>query len=415
MERVIFHIDVNSAFLSWEATKRVNEGKEDIRLIPSCIAGNPEKRTSIVLAKSIPAKKYNINTGEPISMALRKCPNIVIAPPDFNLYDKCSKAFISICKEYTPVVEQFSIDECFLDMSGMDRIYPDIIKTAYEIKDRIKKELGFTVNVGIGENKLCAKMASDFEKPDKVHTLFRTEIESKMYPLPVRELLTVGKTTAEKLNKAYIKTIGELSQVPIDTLKRIVGNKLGEQLYNFSKGIDESPVLEKPQEAKGYSVETSFEDNITTSEDAYSVLLAEADSVSFRMRLDKKKAYCISVNIRSYDFKNKSHQRKLLNPTDITTEIYEVARELFDEMWDKKKQIRLIGVSLTELTTEDAVQISLFDIPAESKEKDRNIDKAVDSIRTRFGTSIISRGRNTEYTKRIDRKNKAKFENNRGK
>lgn len=411
MKRIIFHIDVNSAFLSWEASKRVKEGKEDIRLIPSCIGGDPERRTSIVLAKSIPAKKYNINTGEPISMAIRKCPSIVIAPPNFSLYDKCSKAFINICKEYTPVVEQFSIDECFLDMSGMERIYPNIIKTAYEIKDRIKNELGFTVNVGIGENKLCAKMASDFQKPDKVHTLFSHEIPEKMWSLPVNDLITVGKTTAEKLNKSYIKTIGDLSNIPLNTLQKIVGNKLGEQLYNYSKGIDDTTVLENQPKAKGYSVETSFEDNIKTNEQAHNVLLAQVDSVAFRMRADKKKAFCICVNIRTYDFKNKSHQKKLLNPTDITTEIYKVAKQLFDEMWDNKKHIRLIGVSLTDLTDQDTIQLSLFNANVINNEKERKIDATVDTLKNRFGTSVITRGKTNEFTKRVDRKNKAIFKN----
>lgn len=144
MKRLIFHIDVNSAFLSWEAVRRVNEGGEDLRLIPSCVGGNPENRTSIVLAKSIPAKKYGVTTGEPISMALRKCPELVIVGSDFGLYDRNSRAFMDICREYAPELEKFSIDECFLDMTGTELIYPDPVATAYEIKDRIRDTLGFT-------------------------------------------------------------------------------------------------------------------------------------------------------------------------------------------------------------------------------------------------------------------------------
>ena len=195
MERIIFHIDVNSAFLSWEAARRVSQGMEDIRLIPSAIGGDRDKRTGVILAKSIPAKKYGVKTGEPVSAALRKCPNLYIAKPDFSLYESNSKAFISICREYTPVVEKFSIDECFLDMTGMNNVFPDLMQTAYEIKSRIKNELGFTVNIGIGNNKLLAKMASDFEKPDKVHTLFSTEIEEKMWPLAVDDLYMCGKSS----------------------------------------------------------------------------------------------------------------------------------------------------------------------------------------------------------------------------
>ena len=189
MKRLIFHVDVNSAFLSWEAVRRIKEGLPDLREIPSCIGGDPQKRTGIVVAKSIPAKKYGIQTGEPMAMALRKCPGLVTVPSDFELYDKYSRAFKAICASYAPVMESFSIDEVFLDMTGTSFIYPDPVATACEIKDNIHNKLGFTVNVGISTNKLLAKMASDFEKPDKVHTLFPDEIPVKMWPLPVRNLL----------------------------------------------------------------------------------------------------------------------------------------------------------------------------------------------------------------------------------
>ena len=203
MERLIFHIDVNSAFLSWESARRVKQGLQDLRDIPACIGGDPKKRTGIVVAKSIPARKYGIQTGEPMAMAIRKCPELVIVKSDFELYIKCSRAFKEICASYAPVMESFSIDEVFLDMTGTSLIYPDPIQTAHEIKDKIKNELGFTVNVGISTNKLLAKMASDFEKPDKVHTLFPNEIPVKMWPLPVRDLLFLGKASEKKLTESW--------------------------------------------------------------------------------------------------------------------------------------------------------------------------------------------------------------------
>ena len=211
MKRLIFHIDVNSAFLSWEAARRVSQGEDDIRKIPSAIGGDREKRTGVILAKSIPVKKYGIKTGEPVAMALRKCPDLFLTRPDFRLYEQSSKAFMDIVRSYAPVVEKYSIDECFADFSGAQNIYPDPIGLAHTIKDRIRDELGFTVNVGIGDCKLLAKMASDFEKPDKVHTLLRSEIQVKMWSLPVRELFTVGASTAEKREKAKIRTIGDLA------------------------------------------------------------------------------------------------------------------------------------------------------------------------------------------------------------
>ena len=227
MAKLIFHVDVNSAFLSWEAARRVANGEPDIRLIPSVIGGDREKRTGVVLAKSIPAKKFGIKTGEPIGMALRKCPDLFMAKPDFRLYEENSKKFMDVCREYAPVVEKASIDECYLDMSGTHRIYPDPVALAHTIKDRIRNEFGFTVNVGIGENKLLAKMASDFEKPDKVHSLFLSEIPQKMWPLPVGELFTVGGATADKLRQAKILTIGDLAHTDLARVQKIVGMKLG--------------------------------------------------------------------------------------------------------------------------------------------------------------------------------------------
>lgn len=245
MERLIFHIDVNSAFLSWEAARRVQEGLPDLREIPSCIGGDPKSRRGIVVAKSIPAKKYGVTTGEPMAMALRKCPDLVCVPSDFSLYEKCSRAFKEICASYAPVMESFSIDEVFLDMSGTQLIYPDPVAVAYEIKDKIRDELGFTVNVGISVNKLLAKMASDFEKPDRVHTLFPSEIPEKMWPLPVRDLLFLGKASEKKLVQAGIKTIGEMARCSEAEIQRLLGEKAGRQLYSYAHGIDDSPVRER--------------------------------------------------------------------------------------------------------------------------------------------------------------------------
>ncbi|MDY3795924.1 MAG: DNA polymerase IV, partial [Agathobacter sp.] len=310
-DRLIFHVDVNSAFLSWEAARRVANGQPDLRLIPSCIGGDPKKRTGIVVAKSIPAKKYGVTTGEPMAMALRKCPELVCVQSDFKLYDKCSKAFKAICQEYTPTMESYSIDEVFLDMSGMSKIYPDPIATAHEIKNRIRDELGFTVNVGIGPNKVCAKMASDFEKPDKVHTLFADEIPSKMWILPVGELFSCGKASTAKLIKANINTIGDLARADINRLKILLGEKTAIQLHSYANGIDDSPVRQEREDAKGYSAETTLEENLEDLESINKMLLAQADVVTARMRAEDAKCQCVGVVYRTIDFKNKSHQKKL--------------------------------------------------------------------------------------------------------
>lgn len=289
MSRLIFHIDVNSAFLSWESARRVKEGLPDLRDIPACIGGDPKKRTGIVVAKSIPAKKYGIQTGEPMAMALRKCPELVIVQSDFELYVKCSRAFKEICASYTPIMESFSIDEVFLDMTGMSLLYPDPIAAAHEIKDRIHRELGFTVNVGISTNKLLAKMASDFEKPDRVHTLFPEEIESRMWPLPVRNLLFLGKASEKKLNEVGIRTIGDLAHAREADIQALLGNKNGHQLYQYALGIDDSPVKEQADEAKGFSAETTFNEDIISLEQVFPILLEQCDIVTTRMRRQQKK------------------------------------------------------------------------------------------------------------------------------
>jgi DNA polymerase-4 len=402
--RTIFHIDVNSAYLSWEATRRKRDAdrlsgsqnapggqvEPDLRDIPSIIGGDPTRRTSIVLAKSVPAKKYGIVTGEPVSAALRKCPGLVIAPADFSLYSEMSHAFKAILREYTPVMEEFSIDECFLDMTGMELVYPDPVATAHEIKDRIRRELGFTVNVGISSNKLLAKMASDFEKPDKVHTLFPEEIERKMWPLPVGELFLCGKSSADKLSRLHIDTIGALAKSEQTSIKAILGNKAGTQLWNFANGIDDSPVTAEPDAPKGYSNEITFDDNIISWEQGNRVLLHLADNVAARVRRDGVKASCISVTIRGNDMKKHSHQRMLDTPTDGTSRTYEIARELFRQLWDGYTNLRLIELAMTQIDREGQQQLSFFDEITD--EREQNVDKTVDVLRQKFGNDIIKRG-----------------------
>ena len=386
----------------------MKEGLPDLREIPSCIGGDPKSRRGIVVAKSIPAKKYGVTTGEPVSMALRKCPELVCVPGDFALFETCSRAFKKICASYAPVMESFSIDEVFLDMSGTEKIYPDPVKLACEIKDRIREELGFTVNIGIGTNKLLAKMASDFEKPDKVHTLFPAEIPTKMWPLPVRDLLFLGKASEQKLIKAGIKTIGEMARYPETEIQRLLGEKTGHQLYEYANGRDDSPVRGEREEAKGYSAETTTEEDIVTYEQAFSLLLAQCDVVAARMRKDGKKCSCVSVTYRMLDFRTRSHQKKLENPTDVTEEIFAQIKNLLRECW-QCQPLRLIGVALTDLTSDDFRQMSLFE-NTENHEKQKKVDGVVDDIRKRFGNGMIVRGSTMKTADKVARKAKAQME-----
>lgn len=389
MNRVIFHIDVNSAFLSWEAVYRRYHlgGKLDLREIPSAVGGDVTKRHGIILAKSTPAKKYNIKTGESVPEALRKCPDLVLVPPNYNLYQKSSKAFIDILKEYSPNVEQYSIDEAYMDMTGTQSLFGEPEKIANEIRERIHNELGFTVNVGVSSNKVLAKMASDFKKPNLVHTLWLSEIKEKMWPLPVSELFFVGRATTRKLYGIGIKTIGELAQTDLSIIKSHFG-KHGDVIWSFSNGIDFSAIEPVPPPNKGYGNSTTIAFDVTDANTAKLVLLSLAETVSARLRDDDVKIKVISVGIRDYNLGYYSHQKKLKTATNITREIFESACQVFDEMWDRIP-IRHLGIHTSQVVTEEARQLNLFDNV--DYEKLERMDRAVDNIRKRVGVDSIIR------------------------
>lgn len=386
---IIFHIDVNSAFLSWEAVYRMTvEGEsEDLRLIPSIVGGDREKRHGVVLAKSTPAKRFGIVTGEPIAHALQKCPDLVIVPSRHHIYEYYSAKFMAILAEYSPVVEQYSIDEAFMDMTGMEQLFGPPVECAHKLKERIKNELGFTVNVGIAENHLLAKMAGDLKKPDLVHTLFPEEIETKMWPLQVEDLFFVGKSTAAKLHNLGIHTIGELAKSDRSMLYSHL-KSTGDTIWKFANGIDEVVSGRKNQEAKGYSNETTLAHDVTEVQEAEEILLSLVEQVSVRLRADGKKAEVISVGIKDAWFVSSSHQCVLPNPTAGTRELYEHACRLLSEFWDGKP-IRLLNFYVSRITEEEARQLSFFDTT--DYEKQEKADAAMDAIRQKFGAGAIKR------------------------
>ena len=362
MRRTIFHIDVNSAFLSWTAVRRLQDGLPDIREVPSVVSGDPSDRRSIITAASIPAKRLGIKTAQPVSMALRICPDLVLVRGDWEWYRTCSEGFISICRTYSPVLQQFSIDECFLDMTF--RLQgKDPVETATALKDEIRSKLGFTVNVGIGSNKLLAKMASDFEKPDKVHTLWEEEVREKMWPLGVRDLLWVGKRTEERLLAYGIRTIGDLARTGTGALTRLVGRKAALQLHENANGIDFSPVETEFREAKSYSAERTFPKDISDPRQLDRALFNVTCIVAHRIRKDSFKASCISVFIKYRDFSVVQRQCRISQPTDITALLLHEARRLVSEIWDQATPLRQVGVGLSKLTHDDSDQLSLFEDP----------------------------------------------------
>jgi len=392
MPRRILHIDVNNAFLSWSAVYMLKHGsKVDIRTIPSIIGGDENKRSGIVLAKSPVAKKFGIVTGEPIYFAKKKCNNLQIFKGDFNIYREYSKAFYNILIQYSDKVERFSIDECFVDMTDVMKD-KDIVKIAYEIKDRIYKELGFTVNVGVASNKLLAKMASDFEKPNKVHTLFDSEIQSKMWPLNIADLYGIGKMTIPKLLKMNIKTIGDLAQSDKKYILRKFG-KYGNMIWDHANGIDNSPVEERNQPPKSVGNQETLPRDLYTKEEIEKVLSQIAEEVTYRLRKYNLLGTVISVNLRTNKFEDYSHQKKLLNPTSNTKEVIIAAKEVLKEM-ELKGPIRQVGLKLDKLTSSEEYQISLFDNDSNniSHNKLDKLDKTLDELKAKYGYTKITRG-----------------------
>lgn len=359
MDRIIFHIDVNSAFLSWTAVQWLSRGETlDIRTVPSVVSGDPNDRRSIVTAKSIPAKRYGINTAEPVSMAMRKCPNLIVVGGDWEWYKKCSEAFIAICRTFSPVLQQFSIDECFIDMTGRTDM-KHAVDAANRLREEIKTRLGFTVNVGIGSNKLLAKMASDFEKPDKVHTLWKSEIEQKMWPLPVGDLLWVGKKSAEKLTAYGIKTIGQLAQIPENVLLHLFGAKGAKATHDSANGIDDSPVSTEEEEAKSYSAERTFQEDISDPKLLDRQLFNVTCIVAHRIRRDHFAASNVSVFVKTKDFVSRSKQHTITYPTDVTAVILNEARRLIPEVWDGITPLRQVGLGVSKLTHD--MPLTLFE------------------------------------------------------
>ncbi|MBU3199182.1 DNA polymerase IV [Clostridium estertheticum] len=389
MSRLIFHIDANSAYLSWEAAYRLQRGGSlDLRLVPSVIGGDEESRHGIVLTKSIPAKKFDIHTGETLYSARAKCPSIIIVPPRYWLYMKCSAVMHQIFEQYTPKIQRFSIDESFLDFSNMEHLYPDYMKLAETIKERVSKELGFTVNIGISNNKLLAKVASDFKKPNRIHTLFPREIKSKMWPLPVEDLFMVGRATTPKLHGLNINTIGELANYDLKILKNKFKSH-GLVIWNYANGNEFSEVRRSNYiEMKGIGNSTTTPFDIYDKETAHIVLLSLCETVSMRLRDSKNCCTVVSISVRGSDMISYSRQKKLAVATDSTRKIHETVCCLFDNIW-RGDPIRHLGVHITDFCGNDFYQCSLLD--TFNYEKDSNLNKTIDEIRLKYGSKAISR------------------------
>ena len=387
-QKQILHIDVNNAFLSWTAMDRLAQGeKVDIREIEAVIGGDESKRSGIVLAKSMKAKKRGVYTGETLYQARLKCPNLQVFKGDYKSYKKHSNDLYNLLLQYTDKIERFSIDECFLDMTeylGNDTL----LNKAYEISKRVKNELGFTVNIGVAHNKLLAKMASDFTKPDRVHTLFEEEVPTKMWTLPVSELFMVGKKTLPVLYKMHIKTIGDLAKQDKQEMIKKFG-KHGLMMWEYSNGIDKSEVHYLEEKPKGIGNSVTLPMDLVEKEKIEKVLLTLTEQVTYRLRKYNMYANVVNVQLRTKDFKDFSHQKKLMNATSNTKDVYNVAKELLDEMYKKGTFIRLVGLRVDNLIDKDEVQLSLFNNDEEKKQE--KLDEVVDKLKEKYGYNSVTR------------------------
>lgn len=387
---LVFHVDANSAYLSWTAAALLERGyRRDIREIPSAIAGDPENRHGIILTKSIPAKSCGIKTGESLFEARQKCPELEVYPPDYDLYLLCSEAMYKVLSEHTPIIQRYSVDECFCDMTLSREARDNPVKVAAEIKERIKRELGFTVNIGIGGNKVCAKMAGELRKPDMVHTLWPEEIPGKLWPLPVRELFMVGRASEKKLHNIGIHTIGDLAKADRILLKSLLKSH-GLLIHDYANGIDDSEVIINDDIIqKGIGNGLTYAYDIETAEDICRELLALCERVAGRLRRLDRYAGRVSVYLRSSNLHGYSHQAKLYGKINTTSEIFKTAAGLVEEMW-RKEPIRAMSVSVSDLSGGDSLQLSMFD--GADREKAETLDRAIDEIRDRYGTGSIFRG-----------------------
>lgn len=383
------HIDVNNAFLSWTAIDLLNKGyKYDIRNFCAVIGGDEEKRKGIVLAKSMNAKKVGIITGESLFSARKKFPRLKVYSSNYEFYEEMSNKLFDLLSKYTPDIQKASIDECYLDYGKVKNLYGDQLEFAYKLKNEIKDTLGFTVNIGIANNKLCAKMASDFSKPDKVHTLYDNEIIDKMYPLPINDLFGVGKSTAEKLKSIGINTIGDLANYDKNTLKKYFKNQT-EYLINSAKGINNDEVDSSTFIPKGISNEITLLKDTNDYKELCSYLKKLSNQLARRVREQNKYANVIAVILKDNNFKRKTHQKKLKNAINTEEEIYNVSIKILKEMLNDEK-IRLIGIRLDDLIFKTSYQRSLF----EEENTDENLEKlekTIDKLKEKYGENIIKK------------------------
>lgn len=392
-DRIILHCDGNSFFASVESVLR-----PELKQVPMAVTGNPENRHGIVLAKNELAKKYGIRTAETIWSAKRKCPDLVCVPPHHEVYHQYYEKLNRIYLDYTDLVEPFSIDESFLDVTGSIHLFQMTPKElADDIRRRVREELGLTISVGVSFCKVFAKLGSDYKKPDATTVIFQEDVPALVYPLPVSDLLFVGKKSAEILDRYSIHTCEDVSRFDREFLVHILG-KQGDQLYTYIHGLDQDPVHDfyEKREVKSVGNSITFKHDLVGEAEIRAGINELSDSVASRLRQKELKAYTIQVALKDSDFKTVQRQRKLKRPTYLQKDISKISMELVRETWDLQRPVRLLSVTGTDLVSQDdpqPEQMSLFDVAPESQgkkeERQETLESTMDSIRERFGKDKI--------------------------
>ena len=388
MDRIILHVDVNNAFLSWSAVDMLKNGSRiDIRDRYAVIGGDEEARKGVVLAKSNMCKKRGVVTGESLYSARKKCPYLDVYKPNFKIYKYYSDLMYNYLLNYTNIIERYSVDECFLDYTNSVKLFGDPVKISYKIKNDIKNKFGFTVNVGVGNNKLEAKMASDFSKPDKVHTLFDNEIRDKMWNLPIEDLFMIGKSSSKKLREVGINTIGDLAIYDRDILVKKF-KKFGSLMWEYANGIDNSMVIYEREEAKSISASTTLSYNYSNRDEIYKVFKNLSMEVGRKLRDNKMYASVINIWVKYADFERVSKQIKVDNAINTDEEIFIYSKLLFDKIWDDNRSIRGLCVGVSDVSHTRDTQLSLFSNNI-AKDNNDSLQVILDGIRNKYGDDSI--------------------------
>ena len=395
MDRTILHCDCNSYFASVESISR-----PELISVPMAVCGDPESRHGIILAKNELAKSYGIKTAETIWQAKKKCPNLVLVSAHHHLYEEYSEKINRIYEQYTDLVEPFSIDESWLDVTGSMHKFRTGQEIADELRRRIREEIGITISVGVSFNKIFAKLGSDYKKPDATTVITHENYQKIIWPLPARDMLFVGSVAAERLAGMGIDTIGAIAAAGLEQMKALLGRS-GETIWEYAMGLDNSPVKSRedlgPPKSIGNSI--TFPHDLTNRRDICSGLLALCDQVGSRLR--KYNLYCSTVQIQIRDpyFRTISRQQKLTAPTNVTKEIYDATVALAEKSWTMTAPVRLLSVTGMCLTDSCAEQMALIDDTTDEKVRNTKLDQAMDKIRARYGNDSISYARLMEKAK----------------